>query len=80
MVSLGGITYTIWGMAAAQQGSHVNQNTLPDGMIVTTLSGKYITSVDGKFILTIDGFVPYTALKSLNGNPLVTLSGKYITK
>lgn len=65
-----------------QDATLLNQNEpeLPDGIVVTTVSGKYITTVGGKYILTVNGFIPYAALRTLSGKPIVTESGKYITK
>lgn len=51
----------------------------PDNAVVTTLTGNYIVSVDGKFILTVDGFVPLNAMRTLQGNPVVTKNNEYIT-
>lgn len=51
----------------------------PDNAIVTTLTGDYIVSVDGKFILTVDGFVPLNAMRTLQGNPVVTKNNEYTT-
>jgi len=51
----------------------------PGNAIVTTLTGDYIVSVDGKYILTVDGFVPLNAMRTLTGEPVVTINNEYIT-
>ena len=62
-----------------RNGSVLNLFTPPDNAVVTTLTGDYIVSVDGKYILTVEGFVPLNAMRTLQGNPVVTKNNQYIT-
>lgn len=66
-------------LGIGQKGSVLNQDPPPDNAVVTILTGDYIVSVDGKYILTVEGFVPLNAMRTLQGNPVVTKNNEYVT-
>lgn len=66
-------------LAEVGQATMLNPFQPPDNAVVTTLTGDYIVSVDGKYILTVDGFIPLNAMRTLTGEPVVTINNEYIT-